>query len=193
MSTIDTHFNWGASYVVNDLMGRRGGEAAPRTQVRTARLAVVAFAVLAVAVATQIDRIEQAWRWVAALGAALGAPTLLRWFWWRVTAASEIAGALTGLAVAATTTVLGVAYERQLLWIAATSLAATLLAIAAGPVASAAHARRFAELVDPPGVWPGRPPRAVWRGLAVAAARTALVVGVVVAGLAVGHRILFGG
>ena len=192
MSTIDTHFNWGASYVVNDLLGRAEPDQDGPQQVRRARLAVLAFAVLAVLVAMQIDRIEQAWRWVAALGAALGAPTLLRWFWWRVTAASEIAGALMGLALAAITMAANVTYERQLLWIASASLLATLSAIAVGPRASATRARAFADAVDPPGVWPGRSTREMTAGLASAAGRTATVAGLVVAGLAAGHRLFFG-
>ncbi len=193
MSTIDTHFNWGASYAVNDLVLRARPDLSVRAQVRAARLAVIVFAVLAVLVAMQIDRIEQAWRWVAALGAALGAPTLLRWFWWRVTAASEFAGGVTGLVTAAITVAAGTVYERQLLWIAGTSLLATLLAIAVGPRASAADARTFAALTTPPGVWPGRSLADSLGDLARSAWRTALVVIVVVVGLVLGHRLLFGG
>ncbi len=192
MSTIDTHFNWGASYAVNDILLRIRPEMSVRAQVRAARLAVITFAVLAVVVATQIDRIEDAWRWVAALGAALGGPTLLRWFWWRVTAASEIAGGLAGLVTAVITIGVGVVYERQLLWIAGVSLVATLLTIALGPRASRQHAEAFAELTTPPGVWPGRSVGASFRDLARNAWRTVLVGGAVVAGLALGYRFLFG-
>jgi Na+/proline symporter len=193
MSTIDTHFNWGASYAVNDIVLPVRPGMSTRAQVRTARLAVVAFAVLAVLVATQIDRIEQAWRWVAALGAALGAPTLLRWFWWRVTAAAEFAGAAAGLLTAVVTVVAGTLYERQLLWIAAMSLLATLLAIGVGPRARVEDARQFAQLTTPPGFWPGRSIGAASRGLGLAAARTLAVVAFVVIGLWAGHRLWFGG
>jgi len=191
MSTIDTHFNWGASYAVSDVVLRLRPDLTPAAQVRVARAMVVAFAILAVLVAMQIDTIEQAWQWVAALGAALGAPTLLRWVWWRVTAFSELAGGAGGLLTAALTLWQGVAYERQLLWIAAVSLALTLLAILLGPRADRAHAERFAREVEPPGVWPGRSPGAGLSGLAREVGGMALVAGLVVGGLLLGHRVLF--
>jgi solute:Na+ symporter, SSS family len=90
MSTVDTHINWGASYMVTDVYLKARPDASDRSQVYVARLAVVGFVVLGVLVSFQIDTIEQAWRWVAALGAALGIPTALRWLWWRVNAWSEI-------------------------------------------------------------------------------------------------------
>jgi Na+/proline symporter len=192
MSTIDTHFNWGASYAVNDVLLRVRPGMSSRAQVRAARGCVVGFAVLAVLVAMQIDQIESAWRWVAALGAALGAPTLLRWCWWRVTAASELAGAVTGLVTASIAIAQGMVYERQLLVIAGTSLVATLAMIAVGPRASIEAAARFAERVDPPGWWPGRPLRSAWGGLAAAILRTAVIAVAVVGGLWLGHRLLLG-
>jgi Na+/proline symporter len=192
MSTIDTHFNWGASYAVKDVVLRLRPGLSPRGQIVAARAAVVVFALLAVVVALHIERIEQAWRWVAALGAALGAPTLLRWAWWRMTAAAELVGAVAGLAVAVVTGMGALAYERQLLWIAGASLIATLTAIAVGPRADPVAAAAFAAKVQPPGWWPGRAPTAGWRSMLTAVAGTAAVVMAVVAALALGHRLLFG-
>lgn len=191
MSTIDTHFNWGASYAVTDIVMRLKPDLSPRSQVNVARVMVVAYAVLAVLVAMQIDTIEQAWKWVAALGAALGPPTLLRWVWWRVTAVSELAGASVGLAVAVITAVLGVTYERQLLWIAGFSTIFLLAAIAFGPRPDREHAIGFERMVDPPGFWPGRPLRESGGGLGREVATTLGIVALVVAGLMIGQRILF--
>jgi Na+/proline symporter len=192
MSTIDTHFNWGASYVVKDVVLRLRPDLSPRAQIVAARTAVICFAVLAVAVAMRIDRIEQAWRWVAALGAALGVPTLLRWGWWRMTAAAELVGAVVGLIVAVATGMVALAYERQLLWIAGASLVATLATVAFGPRADAVAAGAFAAQVRPPGVWPGRSPMEGWRSLLTAVAGTAAVVAGVVGALALGHYLLLG-
>lgn len=192
MSTIDTHFNWGASYAVNDVVLRIKPDLAPRHQVRVARFMVLLFAVLAVAVALQIDTIEQAWKWVAALGAALGVPTLLRWFWWRMTAWAELLGAAAGLVtsmlIAATA---GIGYETQLIWVAAASLAGTVVTIAVGPRADIEHARRFAERVRPPGWWPDRPTGRSILGLARELVGMAGVGVLVVGGLMAGHRLLF--
>jgi Na+/proline symporter len=157
MSTIDTHFNWGASYVVSDLALRVRPDLSPGRQVLVGRLAVLGFALLAIAVAFQIERIEQAWRWVAALGAALGIPTILRWCWWRVTAAAELAGAGFGLLVAVGFALLGgPGYERELIWTASASTLGVAAAILFGPRPDPASVRTFMETVDPPGVWPGR-------------------------------------
>lgn len=100
MSTVDTHLNWGVSYVANDLWQVYvRPSASPREIVRVGRVASVVFAVLALVVANQIGSIEQAWKFVAALGSGLGLPVLLRWLWWRTNAQAEIAGALGSLAV----------------------------------------------------------------------------------------------
>ncbi|MHB1330303.1 MAG: sodium:solute symporter family transporter [Gemmatimonadales bacterium] len=190
MSTIDTHFNWGASYVVNDVALRIRPTLSPKRQVWVARAAVTGFAVMAVVVAVHIDTIEQAWRWVAALGAALGAPTLLRWVWWRVTAFAELAGGGVGLATAAVTAWAGVGYERQLLLIAAVSLAATVVGLLIGPRSDPAHAATFAAKVDAPGLWPGRTVGSGLASVARAAGATLLVIATVVGGLWLGHRLL---
>ena len=89
MSTVDTHLNWGASYVVNDLVGRRRPVSPERMPVVT-RLAVLAMAVVAVGAALAIDSIAGAWEFLIAFGAGAGAVVLLRWFWWRITAAAEL-------------------------------------------------------------------------------------------------------
>lgn len=193
MSTIDTHFNWGASYAVSDVALRLKPAMSDRAQVITARFTVAGFAILAVMVAMQIDRIEQAWQWVAALGAALGVPTLLRWVWWRMTAAAELGGAVAGLTTAAITVGIGMVYERQLLLIAGVSALITVVMIAVGPAADRERARDFATKTQPPGFWPGRSVSAGGRDLALALGRTLLVAVAVVIALAVGHRLLLGG
>lgn len=155
MSTIDTHFNWGASYVVSDLALRWWPDLTQRQQVAIARGAVVVFAIAAVLVTFQIERIEQAWRWVATLGAALGVPTMLRWLWWRVTAEAELAGAVGGLFTAVVLLAGDVgSYEAQLVSIAVISTAAMLLAILLGPAPAPSAVQRFVAKVDPMGIWP---------------------------------------
>ncbi len=155
MSTIDTHFNWGASYVVSDVAVRWRPSMSDAAQVLVARASVATFAIGAVLVAFQIEYIEQAWRWVAALGAALGAPTILRWLWWRMTAAAELVGAVTGLVTAAVLWGASIgSYESQLITIAAASIAAVLLTIALGPKPTEQATTSFMQAVAPIGFWP---------------------------------------
>lgn len=86
MSTVDTHLNWGSSYIVNDFLMHFRPQATIKTQVLTARLSVLAFAIFGVFVSYQVDNITQAWKWLSLFGACFSIPTLLRWFWWRINA-----------------------------------------------------------------------------------------------------------
>ena len=92
MSTISTHLNWGASYLVNDIWKRffrpRADE---RSLVRASRIATAALFVLSLFVTSQMDTIAGAWRFLIALGSGTGLVLILRWLWWRVSAWSEIA------------------------------------------------------------------------------------------------------
>lgn len=110
MSTIDTHLNWSASYLVNDIYRRfikrdsafASKEQANRHYVRVSQIATVLMMVCGAIVATQIGRVDKAWNFVWAMGSGIGLVLILRWFWWRVNAWSEI----TALAVS----VLGTIY-----------------------------------------------------------------------------------
>ncbi|MFN3790492.1 sodium:solute symporter family protein [Massilia sp.] len=190
MSTIDTHMNWGASYIVNDVYLRLSPNAPVRRQIGVARLAVLGFAVGAVAVSFQIETIEQAWKWVAALGAALGAPTALRWIWWRVNAAGELGAMVAGLAAVLALAWLSLPYETELLIIAGASLLGLAAGMIWGPPTDPATLRAFAAEVAPIGFWPGASRRSGARLLAITAMRWAGVVGGTVALLVGGHRML---
>ncbi len=102
MSTVDTHLNWGASYLVNDIWRRfvRPG-CSEKEAVLTAKICVAVMMACAVWVAFSLSSIGKAWLFVWAMGAGIGPVLILRWFWWRVSAWSEIAalGASVLLAV----------------------------------------------------------------------------------------------
>lgn len=188
MSTVDTHFNWGASYVVSDVALRLRPDLSPRSQVRIARAALLLFSVAAVLVAFQIERIEVAWRWVAVLGAALGVPTMVRWLWWRVTAEAELAGALVGLFVAAGLIVTeALSYEQQLVVISGTSAVAMLVAIRIGPPPDLVSVARFMRAIRPLGWWPALPDTpgatSVWPALGRWVLLVAVLIGVLRTGL----------
>lgn len=91
MSTIDTHLNWGASYLINDVYRRFWRpEAGPRETVLVAKLCVALMMILAAVVAFALTSIGKAWLFVWAMGAGIGPVLILRWFWWRINAWSEI-------------------------------------------------------------------------------------------------------
>ncbi len=156
MSTIDTHINWGASYVVNDFYLWADPEASDRRQVMVARASVVGFVILAVIIAFQIETIGQAWRWVATIGAALGIPTALRWLWWRINASAELAAMGVGLATAAGLGFTDVPFEIQLILISALSLVGMIAGMLFGPAPRDETLQSFMDDVEPDGVWPDR-------------------------------------
>jgi len=91
MSTISTHLNWGASYLVNDVYLRFiRPDAGPRAQVMASRAATALLMVLALVVMAFLTSVEQGWKLLLGLGAGTGLVLILRWYWWRVNAWSEI-------------------------------------------------------------------------------------------------------
>jgi Na+/proline symporter len=91
MSTISTHLNWGASYLVNDIYLRFiRPDAGPRAQVMASRAATTILMVLSLVVMAFLTSVEQGWKLLLGLGAGTGLVLILRWYWWRVNAWSEI-------------------------------------------------------------------------------------------------------
>ncbi len=156
MSTVDTHINWGSSYLVNDLYRRfLRPDASERELVAVSRATVVGLALLAVLIAARITTIEGAWRFFVALGAGLGLPAILRWLWWRANAWTEIAGMVVATAAAL---ILYSMYpdardEYLLVVIVALSTTASLAATFLTAPVPRAHLEAFAARVRPPGWW----------------------------------------
>ncbi len=99
MSTIATQLNWGTSYIVNDFYRRFvRREASDRHYVWISRVITIALMVLSAIVTFYLESIRQAWEFVLESGAGIGLVLILRWYWWRVNAWSEIA-AMVGAAV----------------------------------------------------------------------------------------------
>jgi SSS family solute:Na+ symporter len=100
MSTIATQLNWGASYLVNDFYRRfvRPG-AGPQHYVLMSRVATVFLTLVSAVVTLQLDSIAGAWKLLLVTGAGTGGVLLLRWYWWRINAWSEVSAMLTAFAV----------------------------------------------------------------------------------------------
>ncbi len=91
MSTIGTHLNWGASYLVNDVYLRFvNPNAGRRAQVVASRIATVFLMVASLGVMAYLKSVEQGWKLLIGLGAGTGLVFILRWYWWRINAWSEI-------------------------------------------------------------------------------------------------------
>jgi SSS family solute:Na+ symporter len=101
MSTISTHLNWGASYVVDDVYRRFvAPDREERDYVMMARVSTVALIVLSSFVSLQLETAMQAFQILLQIGAGTGLVFLLRWFWWRINTWSEISAMVISFAVA---------------------------------------------------------------------------------------------
>jgi Na+/proline symporter len=97
MSTVGTQLNWGASYLINDFYRRFVRKDAPdRHYVVASRAATVLLTVISAVITRYMDSIAGAWQLLIVTGAGTGTVLILRWYWWRINAWSEV----TAMAVA---------------------------------------------------------------------------------------------
>ena len=163
MSTVSTQLNWGTSYLVNDVYKRfLRPDAGEKRLVRVSRLTTLLVMAASGALTFGLESVRQAWEFVLESGAGIGLVLILRWYWWRVTAVSELAA----LAAAAAGFVIvrfftAIPFPDSLLylvpWTTACWIAATLLT----PAEPLHHLVRFYRRTRPGG--PG------WRRVAAAA------------------------
>ncbi|MDC3209272.1 Na+:solute symporter [Chitinophagales bacterium] len=100
MSTVDTHLNWGSSYLTNDIYKRFiNKEANQKELIKFSRRMVLLITLLAIITASQMDSIEGAWKFFINAAAGLGIAQIMRWFWWRANAYTEISAMLTAIAI----------------------------------------------------------------------------------------------
>jgi solute:Na+ symporter, SSS family len=92
MSTVATQLNWGASYLINDVYKRfwvKG--ASERHYIQVSRAATLLLMVASCAVTYLQSSVAEAWKLLIAIGAGTGSVLILRWYWWRLNAWSEVA------------------------------------------------------------------------------------------------------
>ncbi|MGB0789042.1 MAG: sodium:solute symporter family protein [Marinirhabdus sp.] len=101
MSTISTHLNWGSSYISLDFYKRFIKPGAPEKElVSVGRLSTVVLMVLAALLALTFSSALKTFEILLQIGAGTGSIFILRWFWWRINAYSEITGMVVSFAIA---------------------------------------------------------------------------------------------
>ena len=96
MSTISTHLNWGSSYVVNDFYKQLiNKNASEKELVNVGRISVVILMIISSIFALALTNAYQLFDIILMFGAGTGSIFILRWFWWRINAWSEIAAMLS--------------------------------------------------------------------------------------------------
>ncbi len=102
MSTVSTQLNWGASYLVNDFWRRFiKRDEDEKYYVLVSRVVTFLIAVLSVLVTANLTSITEAWALILSASAGLGGVLILRWYWWRVNAWSELAATIGPIALTA--------------------------------------------------------------------------------------------
>ena len=157
VSTIVTHLNWGTSYLVHDLYRRfLRPDAEERHYVAVGRVVTAGLMLVAALVTRFINTASTGFTLLLSIGAGTGLLYLLRWYWWRVNAAAEIAAmvasfvtavafqvaAARGVAVDGTTALLGTVAVTTVAWIVAAFV---------GPRTEPAVLEAFYRLVRPAG------------------------------------------
>ena len=156
MSTVSTSVNWGASYLTHDLYQRFvRPQASEKELLLVGQLASVLLVVLGVLTALISNSIGTVFRLVIAMGTGPGVVLVLRWFWWRVNAAAELAALLGGFLIGFSTSVVPVLriedYGVRLLVTTLLTAGLWLVAMLATPPESPEVLERFVRQVRPPG------------------------------------------
>jgi hypothetical protein len=157
VSTIVTHLNWGTSYLVHDLYRRFvKPEASEAHYVLVGRLVTAGLMVIAAALTFYLETARAGFTLLLSIGAGTGLLYLLRWYWWRVNAAAEIAAMLGSFVIAVGFEVarragMDIAAHHALLVTVGATTVIWLAAAFLGPQTDAAVLRRFYQLVRPAG------------------------------------------
>lgn len=101
MSTVDTHLCWGASYMVNDIYKRfiKKNES-DKHYLLVSRISIVLLLLLSGFTAWQMDSISNAWIYIIEVMSGVAIIGMLRWYWWRINAWSEITSMISALVLA---------------------------------------------------------------------------------------------
>jgi solute:Na+ symporter, SSS family len=100
MSTIGTQLNWGASYLVNDFYRRfLVRDRSDRHYVTISQVATVLLTIISAVVTFYMDSIAGAWKLLIVTGAGTGTVLILRWYWWRINAWSEVSAMASAFVV----------------------------------------------------------------------------------------------
>ncbi len=160
MSTMASHLNWGSSYIVNDFYKRFLKPSAPEKElVLVGRISTVVLIALAGAIALLLSNALQAFHILLQIGAGTGLIFILRWFWWRINAFTELVGMIVSFIIAfyleIVHTKLGFApipaYESLLIGVSLTTIAWLAATFLTKPTDDATL-RTFYQLVRPGGV-----------------------------------------
>ena len=159
MSTISTQLNWGASFIVNDFYKRflkktHRGKSGEKHYVLISRLVTILIMLLSLYVTTIVTSITQVWHFLLECGAGLGLVLILRWYWQRVNAWSEITATIVPFVVFAVVKYgYGMVFPESFFITVGITTLAWLVVTYITPQTDRAVLKRFYQRVHPPGRW----------------------------------------
>jgi Na+/proline symporter len=155
MSTVSTHLNWGTSYLMNDFYRRFFKPAeSERHYVGIARWMTGVMMIVSIAVTLVMNTISGAWAFVIEAGAGLGLVLILRWYWWRINAWSEISAMIAPFfAYAYVRFVAGVEFPNSLYVIVGFTTVVWLLVTMLTKPTEMGTLREFYRRIHPGGWW----------------------------------------
>ncbi|MFA5857441.1 MAG: sodium:solute symporter family protein [Elusimicrobiota bacterium] len=154
MSTINTQINWGASYMVNDLYRRFIAKNKSDKHYLNASMIATVLAALFGAIATfMMNSIVGAWQLITAFSAGVGVVYLLRWYWWRINAWSELSAMVSSITATALLYVFmpAVKFPYTLLYIVPFSLTTIVIVTILTPASKDEALVKFYKKVRPGG------------------------------------------
>lgn len=162
MSSVSSQLNWGTSYIVNDLYKRfikptsqfTNEKDAQKHYVGVSRITTMLIMLLALYASTLIQSISGVWSFVMECGAGLGLVLILRWYWWRITAWSEITATITPfIAYAISKFVLKLEFPNSFFLTVGVTTLAWIIVTYNTPREDFEHLKRFYLKVRPGGWW----------------------------------------
>ncbi len=154
MSTIDTHINWGTSYFINDIYRRFiRKSSSERHYVLISRITAVVLMAIAGLVASRMDSITAAWEFLIPMSAGIGLVLILRWFWWRINAWSEISALIASVSVNVPLVIKGIGVQHRLMVIVPFSIVVWVLVTFLTEPVPREKLIEFYKRVRPGGVW----------------------------------------
>jgi SSS family transporter len=161
VSTISTQLNWGTSYVVNDFYKRfmktpeefESKEKAQKHYVFISRIATILMAALGVGVSYFFDSVSGGWEFILSLSAGIGGVLLLRWFWWRINAWSEITAMIAAMIGAIFSNQMGYDFSTGMIFTTTFSTVIWLSATFITKPESDETLKKFYAKVHPMGNW----------------------------------------
>ena len=154
MSTIDTQLNWGASYFVNDFYKRFLRPASSERHLLTvSRVASVFFLFLAGLISTHSDSVTSIFRFLLSMGAGVGPIYILRWFYWRINAWTELCAMICSMLTAAVCRWYGLDLQPTLMITLSVTLPLALLVTMFTPQVSRERLVAFVDRTRPFGLW----------------------------------------